>query len=156
MCALAHKTVHQIRPRCLVPSRKDHGGIIAVIQAVSRYKDQRRAIKMQDKDLQQVSTSKRSAVKESALLFGIKGEEKIEAFEKMLSELLKFSDTIPEAMSKMVKAALACEFGSSILDDKKSAIMVKSISGSILADGELRRQALLVIDRFAKADELNA
>jgi len=112
---------------------------------------------MQDKDFQQVSTtSKRSAGHEPALLFGIKGEEKVEAFEKMLSELLKLSDTIPEAMNKMVKAALACEFGSSILDGKKSSMMVKSISGSIMADGELRRQALLVIDRFAKADELNA
>ncbi|MFA5104015.1 MAG: hypothetical protein WC527_02435 [Candidatus Margulisiibacteriota bacterium] len=111
---------------------------------------------MIDNDLQKISASKRFEAKESALLFGIKGEEKIEAFEKMLSELLKFSDTIPEAISKMVKAALASEFGSSILDNKKSEIMVKSISGSILADGELRRQALLVIDRFAKADELNA
>lgn len=111
---------------------------------------------MQDKNFQQVTTSGRKESREPALLFGIKGEEKIEAFEKMLSELLKLSDTIPEAMNMMVKAALACEFGNSILDDKKSAIMVKSISGSIMADGELRRQALLVIDRFAKADELNA
>lgn len=112
---------------------------------------------MQEKNFQQVtSTSKRSAGQEPALLFGIKGEEKIEAFEKMLSELLKLSDTIHEAMTKMVKAALACEFGNSILDDKRSEMMVKSIAGSIMSDGELRRQALLVIDRFAKADELNA
>lgn len=112
---------------------------------------------MQDKSFQQASTdTRRSAGQAPALLFGIKGEEKIETFEKMLSELLKLSDTIPEAMNKMVKAALACEFGNNILDNKKSEIMVKSISGSILADGELRRQALLVIDRFAKADELNA
>ncbi len=111
---------------------------------------------MRDKSFQQVSTPKRSENKGTAFLFGIKGEEKIEAFEKMLSELLKLSDTIPEAINKMVKAALACEFGKNILDDKKSAIMVKSISGSIMADSELRRQALLVIDRFAKADELNA
>lgn len=111
---------------------------------------------MQDKSFQQIGTSKRPESKEPALLFGIKDEEKIESFEKMLSDLIKLSDTIPEAVTKMVKAALACEFGSKILDDKKSAIMVKSISGSIMADSELRRQALLVIDRFAQADELNA
>ncbi len=111
---------------------------------------------MQEKGLQQARIAKRPAPQEAALLFGIKDEEKIESFEKMLSELLRLSDTIPEAIEKMVKAALACEFGSGILDGKKSGMMVKSISGSILADTELRRQALLIIDRFAKADELNA
>ncbi|MDD4050093.1 MAG: hypothetical protein PHX47_03755 [Candidatus ainarchaeum sp.] len=111
---------------------------------------------MQEKNFQQEIASRRGVSHEPAVLFGIKDEEKIESFEKMLSELLRFSDTIPEALNKMVKAALACEFGNGILDGKKSDMMVKSISGSILADGELRRQALLVIDRFAKADELNA
>ncbi len=89
-------------------------------------------------------------------LLGSTDEKKIEAFEQMLSEIISFSDTIPEAINKMVKSALVCEFGKEILSGKKSEMMIKSISDTIMADAELRKQALLVIDKFAKPDELNA
>ncbi len=111
---------------------------------------------MDEKNLHPVTTSKVSPAREEALLFGIKDTDKIESFESMLSELLRFSDSIPEAIAKMVKAALACEFGSKVLEHKKCDSMVKAISQGIMSDTELRRQALLIMDRLAKADELNA
>lgn len=87
---------------------------------------------------------------------GINEETKIDKFEKMLADLIKMSDTIPEAINKIVKAALVCEFGNEILDSKNSEYMVKSISTTILSDPELRKQAILIIDKFAGSDELNA
>lgn len=97
-----------------------------------------------------------SLLKEEAILFGIKGEDKIDAFEKYLSNDVKFSDNVPDAVDKIVKAAICAEFGEEMLDKKFAENMVRTISKSIMAENELRKQALLIMDRFAKPDIMNA
>ena len=97
-----------------------------------------------------------SLVRENAFLFGIKGEDKIDVFEKSLSEGLKHSDSVNEGVNKIVKAAIAAEFGSEILTKKFADNMIRTIAASIMAEKELRKQALLIMGHFSKLDELNA
>jgi len=111
---------------------------------------------MTNKSLNAVKEKSHSAVPESALLFGIKEEDKIEKFEGLLSEAISTSDSIKEAIAKMVKAALTVEFGEDLLQKKEAEGMVRAISAGIYGDGGLRRQALIIMDRFARPGELNA
>ena len=80
-----------------------------------------------------------------------KEKEKVELFEKGLSMQLKKSDTIDGAVQTMVKVALAAEFGPSLLHQKGAQSMVSTICQGILSDSTLRRQALIILDRFAKS-----
>jgi hypothetical protein len=83
----------------------------------------------------------------------LKKEElsKIELFEKGLANELQMSDTIEKSVEKIVKMALACEFGPSLLTKSGAKAMVATISRGILSDRELRRNALIIADRFASS-----
>lgn len=111
---------------------------------------------MLNEELNRISGTEISPKAESAALFGLAGEDKVEAFEAALFSKLHDSDKISEAVETMVRAALSVEFGEKILGQKRSANMVRVISDSILCDSDLRKQALLIIDRITKAEELNA
>jgi len=77
-------------------------------------------------------------------------EKKIELFEKGLANELRSSDTIDLAFTKIVKMALAAEFGPSFVKAKGAKGMVDTIVRGIMGDDKLRKQAILIIDRFAK------
>jgi len=47
--------------------------------------------------------------------------------------------------------ALAAEFGPSLVASRGARQMVETIARGILNDAELRKQALIIIDRFAHA-----
>ena len=73
---------------------------------------------------------------------------KLELFEKGLAKELKTNDTINQAMTKIVKMALAAEFGPSLVTAPGAGKMVETITNAILCDPQLRKQALLIIDQF--------
>ena len=77
-------------------------------------------------------------------------EERIELFEKGLAREIRAADTINAAFEKIVKMALAAEFGPSFVKAKGAKGMVDTIVRGIMGDSELRKQALLIIDRYAK------
>ncbi len=74
---------------------------------------------------------------------------KLELFEKGLANELKQEDTIEQAVTKIVKMAVAAEFGASLVAAKGAKQMIDTITRGIMHESELRRQALLIIDRFA-------
>jgi len=74
---------------------------------------------------------------------------KVELFEKGLSKEIKKSDTIEQAITKIVRMALAAEFGAALVKSKGAERMVKTIVAGIMSDSELRKQALFIMDRFA-------
>lgn len=76
--------------------------------------------------------------------------EKINLFEKELAKELNTTDTIQQAVTKIVRIALAAEFGPSLLTAPGSRQMVETIIRGIMDDPILRKQALIIIDRFAK------
>ena len=76
--------------------------------------------------------------------------EKLALFEKGLAKELRSGDSLDKTMSKMVKMALAAEFGASFVKSKGCEEMAKSIMQVMSADPQLRRQSLLIIDRFVK------
>lgn len=73
----------------------------------------------------------------------------LELFEKGLANELGKGDTIEQAVAKIVKMALAAEFGPSLPAAKGAGGMIKTITGAIMADPQLRKQALVIMDRFA-------
>jgi hypothetical protein len=77
--------------------------------------------------------------------------KKLELFEKGLANELKTNDTIEMAIVKIVKMALAAEFGPSIVAASGAKAMINTITTGIMSDPELRKQALIIIDRFANA-----
>ena len=79
-----------------------------------------------------------------------KTKQKIELFEKTLSNQLSQADTLDEAFEKIVKVALAAEFGPSIIHAKGSQKMVNTITRGIRDDQGLRRHALALICRYSK------
>lgn len=74
---------------------------------------------------------------------------KLELFEKGLEKEISKDDTIEQAVNKMVKMALAAEFGPSLVAAKGARPMVGTITRAIMSDAQLRKQALIIIDRFA-------
>ncbi|OGC12120.1 hypothetical protein A3K48_06615 [candidate division WOR-1 bacterium RIFOXYA12_FULL_52_29] len=78
-----------------------------------------------------------------------KETKQIELFEKGLERNLSKDDTIESAVSKIVKVALAAEYGPSLVADRSSEPMVRTIAQAILNNSQLRKQALMLIDRFA-------
>ena len=76
--------------------------------------------------------------------------EKLDLFEKGLASEIKKDDTIEQAITKIVKMALAAEFGPSLVAAQGARAMVQTISRGIIQDAELRKQALIIVERFAK------
>ena len=111
---------------------------------------------MKDMNLNRADLERQTGTDSTSALFGIQDPDKLEAFEKNLSSCIFTTDLLGEAVEKMVSAALEAEFGSAISKGKHYKNMLNTISCGILQDSELRRQALIVIDRFARAPELNA
>ncbi len=111
---------------------------------------------MQDMNLNRAGLEQDKGTDSTSLLFGIQDPDKLEAFEKKLSSCIFTTDLLKEAVEKMVSSALESEFGSAISKGKHYRNMLGTISCGILQDPELRRQALIVIDRFARSPELNA
>ena len=74
---------------------------------------------------------------------------KLELFEKGLAHELKKEDTIQQAVTKMVKMAIAAEFGPSLVATAGAKRMVDTITRAILSDAKLRKQALIIIDRYS-------
>ncbi|MFH1347865.1 MAG: hypothetical protein ABIH22_04160 [Candidatus Margulisiibacteriota bacterium] len=77
--------------------------------------------------------------------------KKLELFERGLANELKKEDTIEQAVTKIVKMALAAEFGTSLVAAKAAKAMIETITRGIMSDAELRKQALIIVDRFAHA-----
>ncbi len=78
-----------------------------------------------------------------------KDRSKVELFERGLACELLTSDTIDRSVEKIVKMALACEFGAELVTKPAAKKMVSVISRGILSDRDLRRSALIIADRFA-------
>lgn len=76
--------------------------------------------------------------------------DKLALFEKGLANEISQNDTIQQAITKIVKMALAAEFGPSLVAAQGAQKMVSTIVGGIMQDPELRKQALIIVDRFAK------
>lgn len=75
---------------------------------------------------------------------------KMELFEAGLENEIKKSDSVESAVKKVVRMALAAEFSPSMVKAKGADAMVETIVRGIMSDSTLRKQALLIIDRFAK------
>lgn len=82
---------------------------------------------------------------------GEKEVKKLELFEKGLEKELKKDDTIEQAIIKIVKMALAAEFGATLVASKGAKGMIDTITRGIMGDPQLRKQALIIVDRFAHA-----
>jgi len=77
-------------------------------------------------------------------------EKKVDLFELGLARELKAQDTINEAFTKIVRMALAAEFGPSFAKAKGAKGMIDTIVSGIMGDSQLRRQALMIVNRYAK------
>lgn len=77
--------------------------------------------------------------------------KKLELFEKGLAKELKKDDSIGQAITKIVKLALAAEFGPSLVVAQGAQRMITTISAAITNDPKLRKQALIIIERFTKS-----
>jgi len=75
--------------------------------------------------------------------------KKLELFEKGLAKEIRQDDSLPQAVTKMVRMALAAEFGPSLVAAKGAPRMVETICRAIMSDPQLKKQALIIIDRFA-------
>jgi hypothetical protein len=76
--------------------------------------------------------------------------KKLELFEKGLENELSKDDTIEQAVTKMVKMALAAEFGASLVTARGASRMTQTITRAIMSDPQLRKQALIIIDRLSQ------
>lgn len=74
--------------------------------------------------------------------------KKLELFEKGLKNEISKNDTIENAITKVVKMALAAEFGPSLVKAQGAGQMVCTITRAIMCDAKLRKQALIILDRF--------
>ena len=111
---------------------------------------------MKENSLNHISHQETTDPGKEYFLFADQDPDKIEAFEQKLGSSILTSDSISEAVEKVVAAALESEFGQAITSGKHFKNMTRTISCGIMADSELRRQALVIIDRFSKSPELNA
>jgi len=78
-----------------------------------------------------------------------KDMSKVALFERGLANELSKEDTIDATIEKIVKMALACEFGPSLVAKPAAKKMVSVISRGIMGNSELRKSALIIADRFA-------
>ena len=74
----------------------------------------------------------------------------LDLFEKGLAAEIVKTDTIEMAVRKIVRMALCAEFGAAAIKSKNAEHMVQTIVRGILSDPELRKQALIIMDQFAK------
>jgi hypothetical protein len=74
--------------------------------------------------------------------------KKLELFEKGLKNEISKNDTIEDAITKVVRMALAAEFGPSLVKAEGAGQMVCSITRAIMNEPKLRKQALIIIDRL--------
>ncbi len=74
---------------------------------------------------------------------------KLELFEKGLKNEISHNDTIEMAVTKMVRMALAAEFGPSLVKVQGASQMVVTITRAIMNDPKLRKQALIILDRLS-------
>jgi hypothetical protein len=77
-----------------------------------------------------------------------KEANKLELFEKGLKKEIKQNDSIETAIGKMVRLALAAEFGPSLVTAQGAGPMVATIARAIMTDSRLKKQALIIIDRL--------
>jgi hypothetical protein len=92
------------------------------------------------------------------LILGVVPEEKLnkqttsklELFEKCLGRDLDKEDSIEQAITKIVKLALAAEFGLSLVKAEGATRMISTITRAIMDDPKLKKQALIIIDRLAQ------
>lgn len=75
---------------------------------------------------------------------------KLSLFEEGLKNEIKKTDSVEGAIVKIVRMALAAEFGAAFVKSRGVNAMIESIVKVIMSDNTLRKQALLIIDRFAK------
>jgi len=75
--------------------------------------------------------------------------KKLELFEKGLANELHKEDSLSQAVTKIVKMAIAAEYGPSLVAAPGSQRMIETISRAILSDAQLRKQAIMIVDRFA-------
>ncbi len=75
---------------------------------------------------------------------------KMELFEAGLENEIKKTDSVDSAVRKVVRMAIASEFGPSLVKAKGADAMIETIMRGIMSDNTLRKQALIIIDRFAK------
>ena len=80
---------------------------------------------------------------------GKKDASNVELFEKGLKNEIKKSDTLQMAVTKVVRMALACEFGAALTKSRGAEHMIETIVAGIMSDAELRKQVLCIIDHFA-------
>lgn len=85
-----------------------------------------------------------------------KDQSKVALFEKGLANEISKSDTIEATIEKIVKMALACEFGPSLVAKPAAKKMVSVISRGIMGNSDLRKSALIIADRFASGQNSKA
>lgn len=85
---------------------------------------------------------------ESAKDLSQKETAKLELFEKGLKKEIKPGDSIEAAIGKLVRLALAAEFGPSLVTAQGAGPMIATITRAIMADPQLKKQALIIIDRL--------
>lgn len=83
--------------------------------------------------------------------------EKVNLFEAGLAYELSETDTLDESLEKIVKVALVSEYGTTLAKEHGFKRMVDAIKKSIEQDPILRKQALIIADRFTgkKRDKNN-
>ena len=74
---------------------------------------------------------------------------KLDLFEKGLFNELKSSDSIEHTLDKIVRMALAAEFGATFVKGPEAKKMIKTIVRGIKEDRGLRKSALMIADKFA-------
>lgn len=80
-------------------------------------------------------------------------EAQLTRFEETLQSQLKRTDTFGEAVEKIVMTALVMEYGVELSREKGFGRMVEVISKGVLADHQLRKQALLMINLYCPKKE---
>ncbi|MBU0687635.1 MAG: hypothetical protein KKB81_07310 [Candidatus Margulisbacteria bacterium] len=79
-----------------------------------------------------------------------KEQSKLEEFEKGLAHELSSDDSIEMTLQKIVRMALAAEFGATFVKSAGATQMTKTIMHGIKSDPHLRKSALMIADKFAK------
>lgn len=95
-------------------------------------------------------------IPQEAIFFDFDHQDKIESFEKILAGKIEQTDSLSDAVQKIVKTVLHVEFGEKMIKGKQAENMAATIARSILDDNDLRKQVLIIIDWMTKPQELNA
>lgn len=93
-------------------------------------------------------TSEEIVIEEKGI--GTKRQEKLDLFEKGLANELRSADSIDRTLTKIVRMALAADFGAAFVKSQGAKDMIKTIVRGIKEDRTLRKSALMIADKFAK------